>query len=127
MQTLRHEKAAGQKGATMEKKEFKVAALLKPGKTNATTTDELLLLTGFRSPRELQAEIARERNAGALIMSGGRAGYWLPSSREELEAFVKYMDSRAKNVFKAVQSAREALKTMPGQVEMFTDEGGLSE
>lgn len=106
----------------MEKEKFKIAPVLKKGKENATTTQELLALTNIKTVRHLQAQIAKERKAGALIMSGAGAGYWLPSGRAEVEEYVRIMDSRAKNVFRAVQSAREVLKSMPGQTELFERE-----
>lgn len=43
-----------------------IESLLLQGEENALPSGELVRLTGFRSVRELQNEIAREREAGAF-------------------------------------------------------------
>lgn len=106
--------------------DFFIASLLKPGRQNATSTKQLLALTGYKHVRDLQLEIARERNQGALILSGSDPGYWLPESKADIERYVYTMEQRGKNIFRAVQSARKALGAMPGQLELLEillDEG----
>ena len=65
------------------RKQGYIEQLLLPGVENAITTAQLLAATRFRSARDLQQQIERERSAGALILSrsshGG--GYFLPASR----------------------------------------------
>ena len=61
-----------------------VEALLPQGEANAIPTADLVRLAGYRSARDLQKEIERERRHGALILSrsGGRGGYFVPSRRD---------------------------------------------
>ena len=57
-----------------KKQGFPVALRLKRGEKNAISSRKLAVLSGFRSERDLQSEIARERAAGALILSACRNG-----------------------------------------------------
>lgn len=99
-----------------------IESLLLQGEENALPSGELVRLTGFRSVRELQNEIAREREAGALILSTCRngGGYFLPSDgdagKREIAAFVATLKARALNTLRALKAAREALESLDGQV-----------
>lgn len=97
-----------------------VNELLKRGKENAITTEELIRACNFSCRRELTKQIMRERAAGALICSttAGQGGYYLPQSREEVTEFINSMSNRAKNTFKAVKAAREYLKQIDGQMSL---------
>jgi len=98
----------------------RVAGLLRPGAANAIPTERLVELAGFRSARELQAAIAREREAGTLILSksGDGGGYFLASTREELEAFHRTLSARALSTLAALKSTRKALDRLDGQTEL---------
>lgn len=89
-----------------------VAEILPEGKGNAVNAQHLADTLGFDSVRELQREIARERTAGAVILStcesGG--GYYRPGSTQEVQWFVRTLENRAKNTFKALQSSRTYLE-----------------
>lgn len=91
---------------------FVVMEALHNGKENAVSSQELCTYLGFNSVRELQHEISRERNAGAVILStcqdGG--GYFLPENDREVRQFIKTLESRAKNTFLALRSARGFLR-----------------
>ena len=106
-----------------------VASFLPQGEANALPSSELVRLTGFRSARDLQAEIAREREAGALILSTcrGGGGYFLPADGEagqrEISAFVATLQSRAVNTLRVLKTAREALQSLDGQVSLNDLEG----
>lgn len=54
------------------------------GQENAISTQELLRMTGYKSARELQDRISRERETGAVICSGAGSGYWLPANEKEI-------------------------------------------
>lgn len=107
---------------TEEKQDFSVALRLKRGEKNAISSQKLAILSGFRSIRELQAEIAREREAGALILSTCRhgGGYFLPDKgkdgKREVFAFVATLSARALNTFRAIKSARKVLNIVDGQI-----------
>ncbi|WP_395547873.1 MULTISPECIES: hypothetical protein [unclassified Lacrimispora] len=91
---------------------FVVMEALHTGKEHAISAQALCDFLGFNSVRELQHEIARERNAGAVILStcqdGG--GYFLPENDREVRQFIKTLESRAKNTFLALRSARGFLR-----------------
>lgn len=91
---------------------FVVMEALNTGKENAISAQELCGYLGFNSVRELQHEIARERNAGAVILStchdGG--GYFLPSSDQEVKQFIRTLECRARNTFAALRSARNYIR-----------------
>lgn len=106
-----------------------VEALLLQGEENALPSGELVRLTGFKSIRELQNEIAREREAGSLILSTcrGGGGYFLPAPGEagqrEISAFVATLRARALNTLRVLKAAREALDGLDGQVSLDDLEG----
>ncbi|WP_312427122.1 hypothetical protein [Lacrimispora sp.] len=91
---------------------FVVMEALHTGKENAISAQALCDFLGFNSVRELQHEIARERNAGAVILStchdGG--GYFLPSSDQEVKQFIRTLECRARNTFAALRSARNYIR-----------------
>lgn len=69
---------------------------------------ELVKITGCTSSRDLQEQIASERNLGTVICSGSGSGYWRAKNRQELLEFVHCMDARAKNTLAATRSTRSA-------------------
>lgn len=106
-----------------------VESFLLHGEGNALPSSQLVRLTGFKSVRELQTEIAREREAGALILSTcrGGGGYFLPADgdagKREIAAFVATLRARALNTLRALKTAREALESVEGQVMLDDLEG----
>ena len=109
-----------------EKKESKalckqIIGLLHTGEENAVTARDLAAITGL-SVRDITLQIARERQAGAVILSSGK-GYFLPSSEDEILHFIRTMDSRAKQIFLAARSAKAMLAKVPGQLDIFGEEG----
>lgn len=99
---------------------FMVMEALHTGKENAISAKELCDYLGFNSVRELQHEIARERKAGAVIIStcqeGG--GYFLPGNDREVRQFIKTLENRANNTYEALRSAKGLLR----QQEVTEDE-----
>jgi len=87
---------------------FVVMEALPAGKENAISSQDLCTYLGFNNVRELQHEIARERKAGAIILStcqdGG--GYFLPENDQEVRQFIRTLENRAKNTYAALKSAR---------------------
>lgn len=104
---------------------------LPQGEENAVQAKELARQCGFKSARDLQHEIALEREAGALILSTCRhgGGYYRPADGEdgkrEINAFVGTLASRALNTLKALRAARRELKTIDGQVTFDQIEAAL--
>lgn len=108
-----------------------IESMLLKGEENAITSSELVRLTGFKSVRELQNEIAREREAGSLILSTcrGGGGYFRPApgeaGKQEIAAFVSTLASRAIGTFRALKSAKRELKTLDGQITFDQIEAAL--
>lgn len=95
---------------------MKVRDSLRYGRENAIPSKALAEALGFRSVRDLQKAVERERAAGAVILSdpcGG--GYYLSDDPDELRRFTRTLNSRAKNTVKAAQSAQMALDAATGQ------------
>lgn len=91
---------------------FLIVEALRSGKENAISAQELCTYLKFDNVRELQREIARERKAGAVILStcqeGG--GYFLPGNNQEVKQFISTLENRAKNTFAALHSAKGLLR-----------------
>lgn len=88
-----------------------VADILPEGKENAVSAEALCGRLGFESVRELQKEIARERAAGAVILSTCQedGGYFLPGNVREVKEFIKTLENRGRNTLQALESARKLL------------------
>lgn len=91
---------------------FPVRDLLSEGKENAIPAKDLTDLLGLGSVRELQQEIARERAAGAVILSSCQdgGGYYLPKNGQEVREFIRTLESRGKNTLAALRSAKNYLR-----------------
>lgn len=89
------------------------------GRENAVSGEVLCAALGFPGVRELQRQIAREREAGAVILSDThRGGYYLSNDPEELRQFVQTMNAKARNTARAAQSAQRALSAATGQISI---------
>ena len=93
----------------MKKQEFPIESLLPVGRENAITTTELLKLSGIGNSRDLQRQIASEREHGALICSGAGRGYWRSKNFQEIREFVRIMDAKSRNIQKATEGAKKIL------------------
>ena len=63
----------------MDKNDGIVSRWLSDEPEEVRTTKELLKLTGFKHKRDLQEQIARERQEGSMIVVGPHGGYHLAS------------------------------------------------
>lgn len=98
---------------------MKVFDFLHYGRENAIPAKALAEALGYRSVRDLQKQIERERAAGGVILSdpcGG--GYYLSNEPAELRRFTQTLNARAKNTLKAAESAQRALDAATGQESM---------
>ena len=118
-----------QSTTSTEREQGPVERLLLHGQENAQSAPELAKLAGMRSVRELQLQIARERAAGALILSscrGKNSGYYLPgegtAGRLELSRYVASMMRRGTRCMAAALAAREALRQVEGQTDLWEKE-----
>lgn len=85
--------------------------VLRKGKTQAISAEEVALLCGLPSKRAVVEQVAKERIDGHIICST-RKGYFLPETREELQEFVDLMEGRAKKTFAVIKKARHLLKEL---------------
>ncbi len=104
---------------------------LKKGRGNAVSIEYLMNVTGLQTDRAVQRQIARERKAGALILSNTAApgGYFLPADAAEVRQFVRTLEKRGAGIFSAIQSARRYLRDLEGQeylADWWDDEDGKS-
>lgn len=101
---------------------FPIMESLPFGKENAISSEELASMHRLPSTRRLQAEIAKERKKGAIILSTSTGGYYKPSDRQEVQEFVATLEKRAKNTLAVLKSAKRYLKQCEGQmsIEDFT-------
>ena len=98
-----------------------VESFLPHGEEHAIDTPTLVRLVKCKSVRDLQKLIAFERASGALILSTGAGGYYLPDDglkgKLELAAFVHTLNGRASNTFAAMRAAKRALAYWPEEDE----------
>lgn len=110
----------------MNAKATDYTTILPTGKENAISTNELAVIMGFSDSRSLQADIAKSRNAGQIILSSTQGGYYLPKDDAEVQEFVAVLRARAINTFRALKSAREYLQKDRGQMS-FNDLEGIED
>ena len=94
-----------------------IVELLPRGKINAISTTDLCKATDIDSVRELRAVVAKERKEGAIIASC-KNGYFVPANIKEIEEFVHTLDSKARSIMVALQSARRLLKAAADENQM---------
>lgn len=87
-----------------------IVELLQKGKQNKVSFEYLKQMTGCHDERKLRKMIADERKQGAIILSCAEGGYYLPSSREEVEAYVKTMNKEARAILFSLKHCRQYLK-----------------
>lgn len=96
----------------------KILSLLRQGRENARTTEELCNATGLHK-RILQKEIHKLREGGNLIISlSDVKGYFLPADGSDVAAFKNQMMSRAINIFRAIKAAKEYLQEYDEQTSI---------
>ncbi len=105
-----------QQYSTAKAEKASIYDLLPVGAENAISRRELSALTGIED-RQLRRQIASERRAGALILSSSETngGYYRAASREELQRYVRSMQSRSKEILTVIRTAEEALAASEGQ------------
>lgn len=93
--------------------------LLHQGEAEAIKGKALRKLGGFKSIRELRAEVERERNAGAVILTS-RAGYFLPELDDtgqltpqgfaDTKRFYRQQTAKGHGTLRSAKSAEVALQ-----------------
>lgn len=77
------------------------------GAENAIPAKHLCELSGFSNVRAMQREIHHLREQGNIILSSteNQGGYYLPASPHEIARFVRSMQSRIREIKKAMRAA----------------------
>ena len=104
------------------KNEFEIMAMLPEGKKNAVSSEVLTRILHLKSKRELQQRIAKERKAGALILSSSTGGYYTSKDPAEVAAFIRTLENRAKQTFMALRPARQFLKEDESAMSEFEEQ-----
>ena len=83
------------------------------GADNPVTTAQLMQMTGIASPRILRREIHDLREKGHVICSSTEppAGYFIPADKEEAARFIRSMESRRREIGRAIKAAKQYMKT----------------
>lgn len=104
-----------------------IFTILPFGEDNAISSKALAQMVGATSVRDLQHRVAIEREAGALILSTCKGGYYKPSAGEqgqrEIARFIQTLRARALNTLRAIKAARKALEGVEGQLNLDDLEG----
>lgn len=105
---------------------FIIEPLLSYGRESTISSKELMTVLNM-SERELRAQVAYERNRGAIICSSNQ-GYFKFKNREELKVFYKTLQNKANSIYQALRSAKRALDEdeIEGQ-QSFNQEAGYEE
>lgn len=106
--------------------------LLHQGEANAIKGKTLRKLGGFKSIRELRAEVERERNAGAVILTS-RAGYFLPELNDagqltpqgfaDTKRFYRQQTAKGNGTLRSAKSAETALRGYVCENFSLSDKG----
>lgn len=85
--------------------------LLTEGRENARTARELSTICN-KTPREITAQIERERREGRPICAatGSNPGYYLPEDENELLEYCDRLKGRAIEIFKTRQALVRVLR-----------------
>lgn len=88
--------------------------ILQEGAENATTGREICDRLNL-TIRELQAGIRAERRAGKAICAetSGKAGYYIPANKREMERYCNSLTHRAGEIFATRQACLDLLDTLP--------------
>lgn len=95
-----------------------VADILPVGAEHAISAKTLAAALGLKDIRAVSRLVERERRNGIPICAatGGEGrGYYLPSSPEELEVYLRRLDRRISHVRRTWSACENALRRMSGQ------------
>lgn len=87
------------------------------GAENAISSKELFVRSGFSSIRALQQEIHRLREQGHVICASTEppAGYYIAADRQEAARFVRSMESRRREIGRAIKAAKKYIQGAGGE------------
>lgn len=96
--------------------------ILREGADNATTGKEICRILNL-SIREMQTGIRRERKAGRAICAntgngGGKAGYYIPASKGEMQHYCNSLQHRAGEIYATRQACLDVIDSLPEDEEI---------
>lgn len=105
---------------TLDRCQLNVSDFLLCGAENAITGEVLVHTIGLSDLRQLTAIIERERKEGVPICANccDPRGYYLAGTEAELEAYIKSLDRRLKNIRLTRTACDETLRRMNGQAQL---------
>ena len=98
--------------------------ILPSGKENAVPGWKLVEILGLKDLRDLTQLVERERRDGSPICASTESaapGYYLADGPEELEAYLKSLNRRVKNINRTVVHLEDTLSNMTGQQRLGGD------
>lgn len=104
--------------ASRPRQAVRVADVLPAGAGQAVRGQTLAALLGFRDVRQLSKQIECERRGGVPIcaaVSGDSRGYYLASSPDELQRYIRALDHRLREVRRTRDACEDTLRRMCGQ------------
>ena len=89
------------------------------GAENAINTKTLLQDSGLRSVRALRKEIHRLRERGHIICASTDppTGYYIAADRQEAARFVRSMESRRREIGRAIKAAKKYIEEAGEQLD----------
>ena len=92
-------------------------AYIPTGAENAIQAKELCRLSGFANVRTMQQEIHRLRERGHPICASTEppAGYYLAADEQEAARFVRSMESRRREIARAIRAIKKRIADAPSQ------------
>ena len=88
------------------------------GEKRKISSQDLAERCGCKTVRQLQERIERLRRGGEIIASSCQSGggYFVPISTDELRAYVRTCENRAKNTFASLGAARKQLQRLEREI-----------
>lgn len=89
------------------------------GAQNAIPAKELCKRAGFPSVRSMQQEIHRLREKGHIICASTDppTGYYIAADRQEAARFVRSMESRRREIGRAIKAAKKYIEEAGEQLD----------
>lgn len=107
--------------ASRPRQAVRVVDVLPVGAGRAVRGQTLAALLGFGDVRQLSKQIERERRGGVPIcaaVSGDSRGYYLASSPDELQRYIRALDRRLREVRRTRDACEDTLRRLCGQEKM---------
>lgn len=88
------------------------------GRENAISKEKLCQITGL-GDRVVRNEIAKARRDVAILNLQDGRGYFIPTTVEEVDTYIKQEEHRAKSIFVNLKGAKKYRSQIKGQMKLF--------